>query len=591
MYYIKKVRMTGKNVPDAVVDLNQGVNIIYGPSNTGKSYIIECINYVMGSKSTRIEKNRGYDHIQVTLDVNGEMLTLTRKLGGSSVYVSGAGGGFEEGNYSSRGKRRLNQLWLDLIGIREPHLIHKSGNTKEALGNRSFDHAFIIREKHVDDEDSILHSRDHSQWEKDLSAFLFLMTGNDYDDGEDHQTKQTLDMKKGAVSAFANSRLSEIGDQIEELNKKKPELSPADYEKKISATLSLIDSTRNQISAMSDQSDDYGRKIYEIDREIAKKQMLSDRYKALQTQYRSDLRRLTFMVEGEVNREGITLPKVCPFCGNELNREKSDSCIEAASIEVEKTSLKIKDLQSVRKNLDKDIRSLVSRRDELQHSQDDLDHRISSFLRPQINRLQEELASFTVSLAVSKELETLERIQKNIKDGLNESMSEVANEENFRSAAHYDEQFFTRFNQILDELLKACNFDRYASSWFDINTFDAVVNDEAKNTYGQGYRAFLNVIVSMTMQLYLRKYGKYYPYVFAVDSPILTLKENVDEKDMATKSMRASLFRYMIDHPCAEQIIIIENELPPVDYSSVNLIYFSKKEGEGRYGFWPDARL
>lgn len=85
----------------------------------------------------------------------------------------------------------------------------------------------------------------------------------------------------------------------------------------------------------------------------------------------------------------------------------------------------------------------------------------------------------------------------------------------------------------------------------------------------------------MAMQEYLREYGVYRPNIFVMDSPILSLKEDVDASELASDSMKSSLFKYFISHPCAEQIIIIENEVPNLDYAGVNMRRFSKGNG-----FW-----
>ena len=85
----------------------------------------------------------------------------------------------------------------------------------------------------------------------------------------------------------------------------------------------------------------------------------------------------------------------------------------------------------------------------------------------------------------------------------------------------------------------------------------------------------------MAVQEYLKKYGKYQPGIFVVDSPILSLKEDVKKEELASEGMRSSLFKYIINNPCADQIIIIENEIPDIDYSGVNMRRFSKNAG-----FW-----
>jgi len=136
-------------------------------------------------------------------------------------------------------------------------------------------------------------------------------------------------------------------------------------------------------------------------------------------------------------------------------------------------------------------------------------------------------------------------------------------------------------DKLTDNLLIACKFDGFREAYFDLNAFDVVINGTRKKSQGQGYRAFINVIVSMAMQEYLREYGVYRPNIFVMDSPILSLKEDVDASELASDSMKSSLFKYFISHPCAEQIIIIENEVPNLDYAGVNMRRFSKGNG-----FW-----
>lgn len=592
MYYIKKIKMSGSNgkVPDAIVNLEKGVNIIYGPSNTGKSYVIECINYVMGASSIRIDENKGYDTIELTLDVDGSAIVLTRKIGSSVVRLSGKLDGFEEGNYGEGGKRQLKQLWLSLIGIKEHHMIHIGSNKKARLGNRAFDHAFIIKENHIDDEDSILHSRDHSDWLKDLSAFLFLMTGNDYDDGKEHQSQETLDNKKKAVASFANAQLKSIKKQKDDLKNSNLNLSNMNVkecQQKVSDTLSRIELAEGQMNGFANDAEELSRKLYELDKKISMNRMLAERYRALHTQYQSDLKRLSFMVEGEVNKEDIKAPVKCPFCGATLVAEKKDSCIEAATHEVEKISIKITDLQSVRKDIDNETKDFVELRTKVQEELDKRENAINNYYSPKVSELRADLQRYTMILTYSQQMETLDRIEKRIRDGMKETVSQIADEENFKPKSYYDEDFLKNFNDIIEKLLKECNYEEYVSSYFDMDAFDVVVNDSKKSSFGQGYRAYLNVIVSMAMQIYLKEYGKYHPGIFAVDSPILTLKEHVDKQ--ATTGMRVALFEYMIKQPCADQIIIVENELPELDYDGVNKIEFTKSD-DGRYGFWPDYR-
>ena len=46
---IKRLLLAGSNKQNAVIQFTDGINIISGVSDTGKSYIYQCINYVLCS--------------------------------------------------------------------------------------------------------------------------------------------------------------------------------------------------------------------------------------------------------------------------------------------------------------------------------------------------------------------------------------------------------------------------------------------------------------------------------------------------------------------------------------------------------------
>ena len=57
-FYIEKIIVTGSGKTDSIIELSNGVNIIYGPSNTGKTYIVKCIDYMFGSEREPIDSKR-----------------------------------------------------------------------------------------------------------------------------------------------------------------------------------------------------------------------------------------------------------------------------------------------------------------------------------------------------------------------------------------------------------------------------------------------------------------------------------------------------------------------------------------------------
>ncbi len=85
---------------------------------------------------------------------------------------------------------------------------------------------------------------------------------------------------------------------------------------------------------------------------------------------------------------------------------------------------------------------------------------------------------------------------------------------------------------------------------------------------------------------YLSDKGKYAPGILIIDSPILSLKERED--GIATDTMKEALFQYLLNNMNDGQVIIIENDIPDLDYSSANVIRFTKDQSTGRYGFLED---
>ena len=49
-FYISQIAVSGDSVKYSTVDFKDGINLIVGPSNTGKSYIIACIDFMMGTR-------------------------------------------------------------------------------------------------------------------------------------------------------------------------------------------------------------------------------------------------------------------------------------------------------------------------------------------------------------------------------------------------------------------------------------------------------------------------------------------------------------------------------------------------------------
>ena len=99
-------------------------------------------------------------------------------------------------------------------------------------------------------------------------------------------------------------------------------------------------------------------------------------------------------------------------------------------------------------------------------------------------------------------------------------------------------------------------------------------------------RACLNTAVALAVQEMLNEFSMHMPHLLVMDSPILSLKEREENvgTEITSDSMRGGLFQYMIDHEENRQTIVLENDIPALDYSTANIIHFTRNPKEGRFG-------
>ena len=359
-------------------------------------------------------------------------------------------------------------------------------------------------------------------------------------------------------------------------------LTMDELQKKIGDVLKEIDSAEKQMNAAIIKSRELANEIIDIDEQLAESKALKNRYKALRSQYRSDIRRLTFIAEGDIEGEKIKKPVNCPYCGNSVDEAKRKSYVEPAKAEVEKLVPKISDLQDAQDEIDSAIKSLEKHREEAVAEKDTLDQKIKSQMRPRISELQDHLLEYKLAVEYSKEEQVLSDMEQEMKKELKKYEAEDGLELKFDVDAHYTDEIMERWDKIIDNLFRECHYDKFDISVFSKSAFDVSVNGHPKKTFGEGYRAFVNVIMILSLQNYLEQYGKYKSDIIVLDSPILTLKERVSVK--ASDGMQASLFKYLVSHQSGHQTIVIENELPKIDYTGVNMIHFTQEEDGSRYG-------
>ena len=134
-FYIEKIIVTGSGKTDSIIELKNSVNIIYGPSNTGKSYIVKCIDYMFGSEREPIDISTGYQYVKIIVKTQQGTIAMSRKIGENKIEVDSTDASISTGKYAIKASRSnydktINSVWLSLIGINNMHLVISNENFK-----------------------------------------------------------------------------------------------------------------------------------------------------------------------------------------------------------------------------------------------------------------------------------------------------------------------------------------------------------------------------------------------------------------------------------------------------------------------------
>lgn len=591
-FYIEKIIVTGSGKTDSIIELSNGVNIIYGPSNTGKTYIVKCIDYMFGSEREPIDISTGYQYIKIIVRTQCGTITMSRKIGENKIEVSSNDNNVPSGKYATKASRTnydktINSVWLSLIGINDLHLVISNENyKKQILSWRTFSHMFMLTEtKIISEYSAILSGRDTSNTAV-IASLNFLLSGQDFAETETKDTKEIKEAKKNAVKAYINKELFRLSERNQELLAQLKENPNIDIAVEIEKIMAEISTNEKRINSSIEENQKILAQLYEKNENLSECNVLLNRYDELTTQYDADLKRLNFIVDGEANLNA-SFSTHCPFCDGEVVVKKNQNYIDAAKSDYKKIKLQAKDLESASKELRSEKLSLEQEIGTLMAKKKSIEELIEKELKPQVFNLKEKLSTYKDAIECQKEIDILKKLSEQKTADMIENDTDEESELKFKVKEHLDYSFINELSNGIKSFLENCNYDNLLSVIFDKADMDIVINGKKKSSNGKGYNAYFNSVVAIVLSRYMESKAKYSPDFLVLDSPILSLKEKETKKPSET--MRNTLFENIVDNQKGIQTIVIENEIPEINYKDANIIHFTKEKNNGRYGFLLDV--
>lgn len=603
-FYITQVTATGDGRTPATVTFNKGLNIICGVSDSGKTCILKCIQFVMGIEKKPFDKSKTkYDSVTMGVMTLDGSIHFSRKIGRNVVNVVSKVSYIVSGDYDIEYKTKgnknlvLNELWLKLLGINElPMIICNQDFERQRLQWKTLTGLFWIKEQEIENPKSVLLPSVPNQNPYFYACLLYLLTGNNYPNAEEQDKDAISIAKKNAVQHFINGQITEISKKREHLQHQLLDFANVDIEKEVEKLIDNLFETEKSIAAATAESKDLLGTLLSFKEKEAEIALIYSQFQSLKTQYTADIKRLTFIVEGEVHINSFSKNTSCPFCNGIIPLHQRESYIEASKAELSQI---IAQLQGLIESENDVLADLVEIRIKIQTLEDNrtmIDTLIEKELTPHANLLKVGIERYRSYIQLEKEISVLHSISQDWTLELQKQDDEPEDRAKFKPKEHFPKSFNARVDEISLNILQDCRYEGLNTAHFNMGTFDLQVNGLPKyESHGKGYWAFINTVLGLTFRQYLNEVATFKPSLFVVDTPLLGLDQGVD--DSAPSSMKTALFQYFIDHQNMGQIIIVENtkDLPDLDYDThgVNVIEFNhdkyKSKYESRYGFLHDV--
>ncbi|MCF8210743.1 MAG: hypothetical protein K9K38_15280, partial [Rhodoferax sp.] len=338
-FQLRSLSFFGPQKSPATVKFGAGLNVIYGSSNTGKSFFVEAIDFMLGGKIPLrdIPERVGYDLILLGIEtLDGAFFTLWRSMdgGGFRLYE-----GLHDSppaidlphkqlgeQHSDRNDGNLSSFLLGLCGLGGKRIRKNSRNETNSLSFRNIARLMIVNETEITQQSSPLFDGNPIANTPNLATFKLLLTGTDDSSLVASNKREPEELSRDAQLQLLDQLLEDYRDRLKELTKSPKELE--EQLEKIDASLRQqgvqVNTTEAEFQVAAGKRRELRKKLEENRERRAEVGAMLERFSLLDKHYASDIERLRAIVEGG------TLFNVlgsghCPVCGAVPAHHRADA--------------------------------------------------------------------------------------------------------------------------------------------------------------------------------------------------------------------------------------------------------------------------
>lgn len=601
--HLRRIAFTGPK-STSKMEFSSGVNVICGASDTGKSFLAESIDFMLGGSELRdIPERTPFGEIQFDLDVtSGEKWRFFRATSGGKFKAQNLVDEDAEieilrKDHAHEKTDNMSGFLLEKIGLLGKRILRsKKNGTTQSLSFRNLARLAIVQEGEIQQTDSPFWGGQYTLKTAELATIKLLLTGVD-DSKVVETTRVGTDSTKQIE--LIDELLADIRHEIADLGEEEKDLKDQidRLDETIKQRKEVLNSVQAQLDSLLAQRREFvGIRTLIQDRldEIAD---LLTRFDLLLEHYAIDIERLTATQEGGAMFAHVeSVP--CPLCGAPPKAQQHDgdcegdveAIVQAASAEIEKIVQLKRELQGTVADLKSEA---VSHEQELSSKNDEYEAVNAQIQETVAPTVSEERASYTElvekradvqkALGLYARLAKLEERRTSLEQEDEQGGSSGAIVSGLPDSVAHD------FSLRVSKLLKAWDFPGDCLVHFDKESTDFVIDGKPRGSRGKGLRAITHAAVTIALLEYCQENDLPHPGFVVLDSPLLAYfkPEGDEDRQLQGTNLKERFYSYLVDHHGASsQIIIVENQHPPdLVVDNLKMTVFTGNPNEGRQGF------
>lgn len=590
---LEKLISRGVGQPDAEIEFRDNGTLIRGPSDTGKSYIRDCLWYMLGGDKVpkEIPQSKNYNTLLLQFRYSdGGTYTVSRSLsgGGSEVFAFG----ISELERAVPLPDDIGELLVGLSGAKEK-LILRSMSKRGPMTGGDLRHWFLISQPAMISEDST--TGVPTEQSQRRAAFCVFLTGQDDSSIILAPTKEEKLKVKTAIASIERD-LKRVAAEIPEETTKNDVKGSLE---RIDNTLTLLSQEQiersKELRGIRDSLNAASSKVSVVESKLAYSVAMFNRFSLLDKKYASDLDRLGTMGDGVAIFE-ILESQPCALCGTPIEQQVDNTLLSAEAASKQRVAMGA------------EAKKIIALRDGLAHTLEREREQISIFkfevesaqvsLRDIASQEKQALSASSLEFSADpkalaivrseiysqiKLFDEMERLSAEHQRLLNITPSKTAPILRMTNDAASDVAV------IVQSLLHAWGLIEIKSIELDAIECDIKIDGRSRLSYGAGKRAiFLSALaVALLQHAMTRKF----PHLGMVvlDSPIKSYSDpkNIADVTASPVTVRDLFYEWLANWTGPGQVIVLENE-PILDDTAKQLspIEFSGQL-TGRQGFYP----